>query len=154
MIYNVAIISAVQQSDSIKSHKHTHTYHIISMMVYHKILNIVPCAIHFCLWCCSVAKSCPTLTDPMDCSPPGSSVCWFSQARILEQVTIPFFRGSSWPRDRAWVSCIARGFFTPVPLSISSTYNSWYLIPNSPPKLLCLGNHKPILYVCKSVYVS
>jgi len=40
-----------------------------------------------------VAQSC--LSDPMDCSPPGSSVRGILQARILEWVTIPFFRGSS-----------------------------------------------------------
>ena len=45
---------------------------------------------------------CTTLCDPMDYSPPGSSVCGIFQARILEWVAIPFFRGSSWPRDRTW----------------------------------------------------
>ena len=34
--------------------------------------------------CCLVAKSCPTVCDPMDCNPPGSSVHGISQARILE----------------------------------------------------------------------
>ena len=43
---------------------------------------------------CLVAKSCLTLCDPMDCSPPGSSVHGFLQARILEWVAIPFCRGS------------------------------------------------------------
>ena len=38
---------------------------------------------------------CPTLCDPMDCSPPGSSVLGILQARILEWVPIPFSRGSS-----------------------------------------------------------
>ena len=33
---------------------------------------------------CLVAKSCPTLCNPMDCSPPGSSVHVISQARMLE----------------------------------------------------------------------
>ena len=42
----------------------------------------------------SVAQSCPTLFDPMDCSLPGSSVHGILQARILEWVAIPFFRGS------------------------------------------------------------
>ena len=42
-----------------------------------------------------VAQSCPTLCDPMDCSPPGSSVHGILQARILEWVAIPFSRGSS-----------------------------------------------------------
>ena len=42
-----------------------------------------------------VTQSCPTLCDPMDCSPPGSSVHGILQARILEWVAIPFSRGSS-----------------------------------------------------------
>ena len=44
----------------------------------------------------------------MNCSPPGSSVLGISQARILEWVAISSSRGSSWPRDRTWVSCIGR----------------------------------------------
>ena len=44
---------------------------------------------------CLVAQSCPTLSDPMDCSPPGSSVYGILQARILEWVAAPFSRGSS-----------------------------------------------------------
>ena len=40
-----------------------------------------------------VAQSCPTLWDPMDYSPPGSSVRGILQARILEWVAIPFSRG-------------------------------------------------------------
>ena len=40
-------------------------------------------------------QSCPTLCDPMDCSPPGSSVHGILQARILKCVAIPFSRGSS-----------------------------------------------------------
>ena len=46
-----------------------------------------------------VAQSCLTLCDPMDCSPPGSSVHGILQARILEWVAISFSRGSSQPRD-------------------------------------------------------
>ena len=41
------------------------------------------------------------------CSAPGSSVHWILQARILEQIDIPFSRGSSQPRSRTQVSCIA-----------------------------------------------
>ena len=59
-----------------------------------------------------VAQSYPTLQDPMDCCPPGSSFHGIFQARILEWVAISFSRGSSGPRNRAWVSCIAGGFFT------------------------------------------
>ena len=60
----------------------------------------------------SVTQLCPTLFEPMDCSPPSSSVHWILQARILEWLTIPFSRGSSWPRDRTQVSCTAGRFFT------------------------------------------
>ena len=46
-------------------------------------------------------------------SPSGSSVHGILQARLLELVAIPFFRGSSGPpRDWIWVSCLASGFFT------------------------------------------
>ena len=46
-----------------------------------------------------VAKSCLTLCDPMDCSPPGSSVHGILQIRILEWVAISSSRGSPQPRD-------------------------------------------------------
>ena len=59
-----------------------------------------------------VAQSCLTLCNPLDCSPPGSSVHGILQARILEWVAIPFSKGSSRSRDRTWVSCTAGGFFT------------------------------------------
>ena len=59
-----------------------------------------------------VAQSCPTLCNPMDCSQPASSVHEILQARILKWVAIPFSRGSSQPKDPAWVSCIVGRFFT------------------------------------------
>ena len=48
----------------------------------------------------------------MDYSLPGSSVHGIFQARVLEWVAISFSRGSYWPRDRTWVSCIAGRRFT------------------------------------------
>ena len=59
-----------------------------------------------------VAQLCPTLCDPTDCSPPGSSVHGTLQARILEWIAIPFSRGFSWLRDGTWVPCITGVFFT------------------------------------------
>ena len=50
------------------------------------------------------------MSDPWD--PPGSSVHGSLQARILEWVAMPSFRGSSQPRDQTQVSPIASGFFT------------------------------------------
>ena len=65
-------------------------------------------------WCvCLVAKLCPTLCDPMDCSP---TVHGISQARVLEWVAISFSSGSSQPRDGTHVSCIAGESFTAEPL--------------------------------------
>ena len=59
-----------------------------------------------------VAQSCPTLCDPMDCSPPGSSVHGIFQARILEGVDISFSSRSSRLRDWTQVSCIVGRHFT------------------------------------------
>ena len=50
---------------------------------------------------------CPTLCDPMECSLPGFSVHGIFQARILEWAATSSSRGSSWPRDRALVSCVS-----------------------------------------------
>ena len=67
---------------------------------------------------CMYAKllqSCPALCDPIDSSPPRSSVHRILQARILEWVAMPSSRGSSWSGDRiclSWASCAAGGFFT------------------------------------------
>ena len=58
-----------------------------------------------------LTQLCPTLCDPMDCSPPGSSVHRILQARILKWVAIPFSQGSSQPKDQTRVSCIAGRFF-------------------------------------------
>ena len=55
---------------------------------------------HFLLHCMKVksesevAQSCPTLSDPMDCSPPGSSVHGTFQARVPEWGAIAFSRVS------------------------------------------------------------
>ena len=65
--------------------------------------------------CAKSLQSCPTLSDPMDCSPLGSSVQGILQARILEWVAISPSRESSKRRDWTCVSCIAGGFFTTEP---------------------------------------
>ena len=49
--------------------------------------------------CTKLLQSCPTLCNPVDHNPPGSSVRGILQARILEWVATPFSRGSSRPRD-------------------------------------------------------
>ena len=69
--------------------------------------------LHSCmLSLCVLSQLCPTLCNPMDCSPTGSSVHGISQARILEWVAISFSRGSSWPRDQTQVPCLSGRLFT------------------------------------------
>ena len=55
------------------------------------------------------AQLCPTLCDPMNCSPTGSSVHGIFQAKILDLVAISFSRGSSQLRDQTPVSCFCIG---------------------------------------------
>ena len=79
-------------------------------------------------------QSCPSLCNPIDCNPPGSSVHGVLQARILEWVAMPSSRESSQPRDRtpiSSVSCIGRGFLT-----ASATWEAQ------------LGGCRPVFEVC------
>ena len=79
------------------THAHTHTH------------------ICICVCVCSGTQWCPTLCDPMDCSPPGSSAHGISQARLLECVAMPS-RGSFQPRVKRASPALAGGFFTTSPL--------------------------------------
>ena len=57
---------------------------------------------------CVRVQSCLVLCDPVDYSPPGSSVHGISQARVPEWIAISFLSGSSRPRDQthvSWISC-------------------------------------------------
>ena len=51
-----------------------------------------------------VAQSCLTLSDPMDCSLPGSSVHGIFQARVLEWGAIAFSEATEIP---GFISCIS-----------------------------------------------
>ena len=96
-----------------------------------------------------VVQSCPTLCDPVDCSPPDSSIHGIFQVRILEWVAISFSRGSSRPRDRTRASCTAGRQFT-----VQSHHLIWFqflpsfleLVPFLIPKptkkqIVYLGSH-------------
>ena len=61
---------------------------------------------------CLVAQSCLTLPNPVDGSPPDSSVHRVLQLRTLEWVAIPFSRGTSQPSGQTPVSSIIGSFFT------------------------------------------
>ena len=78
-----------------------------------------------------------TLRNPMDYnSPLGSSVHGILQARILEWVAISFARGSSWPRDWTWVSCITGRFFALWDTGKSIWLASSYVLPERDPGAL------------------
>ena len=71
------------------------------------------------------AELCLAVCDPLDCSPPGSSVHGIPQARIVEWVAISSSRGSSSPRDLTCVSCISCiGRWTLHPLGHLGTHNN------------------------------
>ena len=81
---------------------------------------------------CLVAKSRPTLCDPVDCSLPGSSVHGIFQARILEWAAISFSRGSSKPRDRTRVShVVGRCFYRLSHRVIAFLLISWLQSPSA-----------------------
>ena len=71
--------------------------------------------LHACVHVCSsVAQLCPTLCDPMVCTPLDSSVHGIFQARILEWAGISCSMRSPWPRNWthvSYVSCIGRQVF-------------------------------------------
>ena len=62
----------------------------------------------------SVIQSCPTLCNPIDCSPAGSSVHGISQARILEWAAISYSRDLSDPGFEPASFALSGGFFTTV----------------------------------------
>ena len=84
---------------------HFHPLKYLKLFKYH--------GIWVCVYVCVlVFQSCLTFCNPMDCSPPGSSVHCILQARILKWVAIPFSRGSSWmypglPHYRQILYCLS-----------------------------------------------
>ena len=95
-----------------------------------------------------VAQLCPIFCDPVDCSPPDSYVHGTLQARILKWVAVQFSRGSSWPKDQTWVSCIAGRFFT-----IWATREALILLINRSLKTLKFYNNE-WHYMQRNVLIS
>ena len=62
---------------------------------------------HACIYMSMCAQSCLMLYDPMDYSPPDSSVHGILQARMLEQLAISYSRGSLKHGDWTSVSCMS-----------------------------------------------
>ena len=78
-----------------------------------------------------VTQSCQTLCDPMDHSPPDSSVHGILQAIILEWASISSSGRSCWPRDQTQVSCIAGRFFIIWATREAPRILEWVAIPFS-----------------------
>ena len=72
--------------------------------------------------CVKSLQSCPTLCEPMDCSPPGSSVHGILQTRILERVAMSSSRGSFDP----WIE--------PMSLTSPELVDVFFLLPAPPGK--------------------
>ena len=116
------------------------------LYISHTIINMVKD--HMCMHAKSL-QSCPTLCDPMDYSPPGSSVHDILQARILEWVANSSSKGSS--RRRDWthvscVSCIAGTCFSTWEDQVEMKLNRMVTPKRTPWRLkatlLCLGNER------------
>ena len=87
---------------------------------------------NLCVCDTQLLQLCLTPCDPMDRSPPGSSVHGILQARILEWVAMPSCRGSSPPKDRTCVSGSRH--------HLSHQGNPW---PNPPPVNSEVRNDSP-----------
>ena len=90
---------------------------------------------------------CLTVCDPMDCSPPGSSVHGIPQARIQQWIAIPSSRGSSqpWIKPVSLVSpALGSRFFT--------TSTTWDALINVKSRLKCLAYVASLLGYLRSLY--
>ena len=138
MIYNVVLVSRVQQSDSVIHI--SFLFRFFSHIGYFIVLSRVPCAIRWALvdyfiHACMLShfSHVQLFATPwtVGCQAPVPGIL---QASILEWVAIPFSWRSSRPSDRTYSSCIAGGFFT----------TSVYINPNlllSLPLPIPFGNH-------------
>ena len=128
LIYNLVFISAVQQSEVMHIYVLLH-YSLSQDTEYSSLCyNVGPCCpsiVQVVVQSLSCARH---FCDPTDCSPPGSSVHGILQAKILEQVAISFCRGSSQPRGRTHVFCIAGEFSTTEPPGKYCVGNSLHLL--------------------------
>ena len=99
-----------------------------------KVFRFFVCLNLVCV--CVHAKSlqCPTLCDPLDSSPPSSSVHGILQARILEWVAMPCSRGSSQLGDQTCVllspALAGRFFTTSTAWEAQVCFGSYFLVQN------------------------
>ena len=105
---------------------------------------------HFILQCMKVksenevAQSCPTPSDPMDCSLPGSSVHGICQTRVLEWVAIAFSSRSLIQVKLYSIFSSVLGLFHLTSLRCSICYNSFFFKPDNFPTYHILFIHLTI----------
>ena len=149
--------------------QHSHLVFLL-IILHHRLLEgsgynslchaVYPCCLSL-LWAflaCVLSRfSCVRLCNPMDCSPPGSSIHGILQARILEWVAMPSSRGFSQPRDRTLVFCIADRFFTTQRLGkllqSFSVWNVWFEVTFQPKlstlhEVICIRFFSALLLHC------
>ena len=109
------------------------------------VLCIVGCEQHPC--CCSHSGM-STLCDPVDYSPPGSSVRGILQASVLERVAMPISRGSSPPRDKPGSPALQAESLPAEPPGkpLRASLVSVHQIPGTPPS--GEGNGTPLQCSC------
>ena len=85
-------------------------------VVYDQELSFAKCLLGFSayatLYRVVLSQLCLTLCDPWTAARQAPLSMGILQARMLEGVAYPFFRGPSRPRNQTGVSCIAGGYFT------------------------------------------
>ena len=91
------VVKFLENSIGIKILQHTHIGLHMCVCIYTYT--------YICMYVCVLSHS--VVCDPMDFSPPGSSVHGIFQARVLEWVAISYFRGSSRPRNQIHSSCFS-----------------------------------------------
>ena len=125
-----------QKSCTNSGQRFSQTPFMVMAITWHqaKLMFLSPCSCYSpSKWKWKPLKSRPTLCDPMDCNPSGSSDHGIFQTRVLEWVATAFSTGSSWPRDQTHVSCIACRRFTvwatgkPIALPKLLQSCSWFL---------------------------
>ena len=103
----------------------TQYHRLASLWITNLFLTILE-AVCVCV-CVCVCVSHSVMSDSLrshDYSPPGSPVHGILQTRILEWIVISYFRGSSRPWDRTWISCTA-GRFSTLWASREALYGGW-----------------------------
>ena len=94
----------------------------------------------------SVAQSCPTLCDPMDCTLPGSSVYGILQARILEWVAISF--SSVWNQSSASFLQLSKASVSAACLDVTQTS---MVLTETTSHLLCLPRLSGVSLFCMKI---